>query len=168
MDRLPRSRLNRILAVTSSAPAAVALSIGLACFTVQPAHAQFSAVGTDPGSHQIKQNEPVTFTADEVDYDKDKSLVTATGHVEAWQNGHVMRADKITFDRNTGVAAGTGHVVLMEPDGEVMFADYVEMHNNMNDGILKDMRALLAQNGKLAANGVRRTAGKVVTISFWA
>ena len=38
-----------------------------------------------------------------------------------------MRADKITFDRNTGVAAATGHVVLLEPDGEVLFADYAEM-----------------------------------------
>ena len=52
---------------------------------------------------------------------------------EAWQNGHVMRADKITFDRNTGVAAATGHVVLLEPDGEVLFADYAEMRNKMND-----------------------------------
>ncbi len=51
-----------------------------------------------------------------------------TGHVEAWQNGHVLRADKITFDRNTGVAAATGNVVLLEPDGEVLFADYAEMH----------------------------------------
>ncbi|MEA2738652.1 MAG: LPS-assembly protein, partial [Acetobacteraceae bacterium] len=88
-----------------------------------------------------------------------------TGHVEAWQNGHVMRADKITFDRNTGVAAATGHVVLMEPDGEVMFADYAEMQNNMNDGILKDMRALLQQNGRLAANGAQRSAGAINELS---
>ena len=94
-----------------------------------------------------------------------KPLVTATGHVEAWQNGHVMRADKITFDRNTGVAAATGHVVLLEPDGEVMFADYAEMQNNMNDGILKDMRALLQQNGKLAANGAQRTGGEINELS---
>ena len=100
-----------------------------------------------------------------MDYDKDKSLVTATGHVEAWQNGHVMRADKIVFDRNTGVAAATGHVVLLEPDGEVMFADYAEMHNNMNDGILKDMRALLQQNGRLAANGAQRTNGQINELS---
>ena len=107
----------------------------------------------------------MTFSADEVDYDKDKALVTATGHVEAWQNGHVMRADKITFDRNTGVAAATGHVVLLEPDGEVLFADYAEMQNNMNDGILKDMRALLQQNGRLAANGVQRTGGQINELS---
>ena len=79
------------------------------------------------GPQPLSRNEPVTFTADQVEYDKEKDLVIATGHVEAWQNGHVLRADKIVFDRNTGIAAATGHVVLLEPDGEVMFADYAEM-----------------------------------------
>lgn len=137
----------------------------LGCFGVRNAHAQLSTLTGSTSGHQINRNEPVTFSADEVDYDKDKSLVTATGHVEAWQNGHVMRADKITFDRNTGVAAATGHVVLLEPDGEVLFADYAEMQNNMNDGILKDMRALLQQNGKLAANGAQRTGGEINELS---
>ena len=143
----------------------LALCAVLGLVGLQSAHAQFGALNTNPSSHQVNRNEPVTFTADQVDYDKDKSLVTATGHVEAWQNGHVLRADKITFDRNTGVAAATGHVVLLEPDGEVLFSDYAEMQNNMNDGILKDMRALLQQNGKLAANGVQRTGGQINELS---
>jgi LPS-assembly protein len=138
----------------------------LGCFGVATARAQVSPpAGGGTSGQQINRNEPVTFTADEVDYDKNSSLVTATGHVEAWQNGHVIRADKVTFDRNTGVAAATGHVVLLEPDGEVMFADYAELQNNMDDGILKDMRALLQQNGRLAANGVKRTAGKLNEMS---
>jgi LPS-assembly protein len=126
-----------------------------------PGFAQFGALTSPRPGEQIRTDEPVTFSADSVEYDKDKSLVTATGHVEAWQNGHVMRADKITFDRNTGVAAAYGNVVLLEPDGEVMFADYAEMQNNMNDGILKDVRALLAQNGRMAANGAQRTGGQI-------
>jgi LPS-assembly protein len=158
MDRLHRSRLERIL--TAAALAAV-----LGCCATKSAPAQLSALTAHPSSHQVSTDEPVTFSADSVEYDKDKSLVTATGHVEAWQNGHVMRADKITFDRNTGVAAATGHVVLLEPDGEVMFADYAEMQNNMRDGILKDMRALLQQNGRLAANGAQRTGGQINELS---
>lgn len=130
-----------------------------------PARAQFSALTGQSSGPPLSTNEPVTFSADEVNYDKDRALVTATGHVEAWQNGHVMRADTITFDRNTGVAAATGHVVLLEPNGEVLFADYAEMQNNMNDGILKDMRALLEQNGKLAANGAQRTGGLINEMS---
>jgi LPS-assembly protein len=143
----------------------VALCIGLGCLCAATAQAKVTAETPSRSGPKLNGNEPVTFTADSVEYDKDKSLVTATGHVEAWQNGHVMRADKITFDRNTGVAAATGHVVLLEPDGEVMFSDYAEMRNNMNDGILKDMRALLQQNGKLAANGAQRTGGKINELS---
>ncbi|HEY3847213.1 MAG TPA: LPS assembly protein LptD [Acetobacteraceae bacterium] len=130
-----------------------------------PAWAQSGVLGDLGNNPQPSTKEPVTFGADQVQYDQQNNLVIATGHVESWQNGHVLRADKIVFDRNTGTAAATGHVVLLEPDGEVMFADYAEMTQDMNEGVLKDMRALLQQNGKLAANGVRRTAGKINELS---
>ena len=119
-----------------------------------------SGGGPSPSGHQ-----PVTFSADQVEYDQKNNLVIASGHVEAWQNNHVLRADRVVFDRNTGTAAATGNVVLLEPDGEVIFADYAEMTQDMTSGVLKDMRARLAQNGKLAANGARRTAGKINELS---
>lgn len=148
---------------------AAALNVAVLCAAAALADTALAQTSTTLAPAQTGpaagKNDPVTFSADEVDYDKDNALVTATGHVEAWQNGHVMRADKVVFDRNTGVAAGTGNVVLLEPDGEVMFADYAEMRNHMNDGILKDVRALLRQNGKLAANGVRRTGGEINEMS---
>ncbi|HET6609502.1 MAG TPA: LPS assembly protein LptD [Rhodopila sp.] len=150
-------------------PTAMRLSAGLlllaTCLAAQPAQAQLSQLAAPHPGGSASNNEPVTFTADQVQYDKDNALVTASGHVEAWQNDHVLRADKITFDRNTGVAAATGHVVLLEPDGEVIFADYAEMRNNMQDGILKDMSALLQQNGRLAANGAQRTGGAINELS---
>eukprot|EP01037_Dinobryon_pediforme_P001357 gene1357-1374_t len=86
---------------------------------------------------------------------------TARPGVEAWQNDRTLRADKIVFDRNTGIAAATGHVVLQEPDGQVLFSDYAELSQDMKDGVLSGMRALLSQNGRLAANGARRTDAKV-------
>jgi LPS-assembly protein len=174
MNRPHRSRLKRILAVAARGEAAlgnVALVAATLCtvllgFGVQTGYAQLSSLtNRQSAGPQVNKNDPVTFTADEVDYDKDQNLVTTTGHVEAWQNGHVLRADKIVFDRTSGVAAATGHVVLLEPDGEVLFADYAEMRNNMDDGILKDMRALLQQNGRLAANGAQRTGGEINEMS---
>ena len=91
------------------------------------------------------RDQPVTFTADSVEYDRENALVIAQGHVEAWQNDHVLRADQITFDRNTGVAAANGNVVLLEPDGQVLFADYAELTQDMKNGVLRDMRAILAR-----------------------
>ena len=128
---------------------------------VGPAQAQYSAIGPASGHGPVRNDQPVAFTADQVEYDREHGLVTAAGHVEAWQNDHVLRADKVTFDRNTGVMAAYGHVVLMEPDGEILFADYAEMNQGMKDGVLRDMQAILAENGRLAANGARRTGGEI-------
>lgn len=110
-------------------------------------------------------NQPVTFLADNVSYDRTNGIVSATGHVQAWQNDHYLAADRVTFDRNTGVAAAYGHVVMVEPDGEIIFGDYAEVAQGMRNGIVSGMRALLANGGKLAANGARRIEGKLNEMS---
>ena len=135
--------------------------------TCPPAHAQLKAItqSAQTATHGASRKAPVTFTADRVRYDQEHNLVIASGHVEAWQGEQVLRADEITFNRATGTVAATGNVVLLTAAGEVIFADYAELTQNMTDGVLKNMRALLAQNGKLAANGARRTAGKINELS---
>lgn len=138
------------------------LALGLAPLT---AHAQLSQLSKASQAGPSSRNEPVTFTADRVEYDRDRGIVTATGHVEAWQNDRVVRADKMTFDRNTNVAAASGNVVLLDPGGQVVFSDYAELTEGMRNGVLRGMRALLAENGRLAANGARRTEGKLNELS---
>ena len=127
------------------------------------------AQGTPPGGHghvpPLSRSQPVTFEADNLQYDRDSGIVTATGHVEAFQNGHVLHADKVTYDRNTNVAAASGHVIIIEPDGQVLYSDYAELTGGMREGVLKGMRLRLAANGKLVANGARRTEGKVNEMS---
>lgn len=129
------------------------------------ANAQLASLAAAGSGQPASSSDPVTFTADEVEYDRDNALVIARGRVEAWQNDRILRADRITFDRNTGVAAAMGNVVFMEPDGQVVFADYAELTRNMREGIMKDMRALLPENGRLAANGARRTDGVINELS---
>jgi len=143
------------------------LLLGLLLVAALPGAAQ-AQLGSLIGAGERQQgsrDQPVTFTADSVEYDRDNALVTAQGHVEAWQEGHVLHADKVTFDRNTGVMAAQGNIVLMEPDGQVVFADYAELTQDMKSGVLRDMRAILAENGRMAANGARRTNGQLNEMS---
>jgi LPS-assembly protein len=113
----------------------------------------------------VARDAPVTFTADEVEYDRDKNLVTARGHVEVWQAGRIVRADEMTFNRQTGVMVAIGNVVMMQSDGQVLFAQYAELSRDMSEGILKTVRAQLQNNGKMAANGMRRTGGALNELS---
>ncbi len=118
-----------------------------------------------PAPTPVNRRDPVGFTADQVEYNRETGIVTATGNVEAWQNDHVLRADKITFDRNRDIAAASGHVYMIEPDGQVLFSDYAELTQGMREGVIKNMQALLAENGRLVANGARRTEGKINEMS---
>lgn len=128
-----------------------------------PARAQLAAVA---GARvPVSASAPFTFSADSVTYDRKKSLVIAKGDVEAWQNGVVLRADEVTYNRATGEATARGHVVLIQPDGEVLFADFAELSRNFQNGVFDDPRALLPGNGRLAANGGRRTNGLIDTLA---
>lgn len=111
------------------------------------------------------QNAPVTFTADEVQYDQNAALVVARGRVEAFQGGRILRADELTYNRNTGVATARGNVQLIEADGQVMFAESAELSNQMRDGVLEGLRGYLLMNGRIAANGARRTGGSIFDLS---
>ncbi|HEY5302209.1 MAG TPA: LPS assembly protein LptD [Acetobacteraceae bacterium] len=140
-----------------------ALALGAALLAMPAARAQLPSLGG--ASLPVSRTAPVTFSADQVQYERDKSLVIAKGHVEAWQNGVVLRADEVTFNRQTGEAVARGHITLIQPDGQVMFADYADLDRGFHNGTFGDPRALLPQNGRLAANGGVRTNGLIDELS---
>ena len=143
--------------------AILALGALLATLTAAPALAQPSTIA---GGHlPVSREAPVTFSADQVEYQREKSLVIARGHVEAWQNGVVLRADEVTFNRQTGETVARGHVTLIQPDGEVLFADRADLDRGFRNGTIGGPRALLPQNGRLAATGGRRTGGLIDELS---
>ncbi len=144
--------------------AALLLATALVAVGGVSAHAQFTAMHS--GAEQpVAKDQPVFWQSDSAEYDRENGIVTLAGHVEIWQGVRDLRADKVTYDRGTGVVAASGHVALLEPDGQVMFGDYAELTQGMKDGIISNMRAQLAENGHLAANGARRLDARVNELS---
>lgn len=140
------------------------LAVLAAALAASPAWAQRTVPGATlhlPPEPPLNKTAPVYYQADSATYNRDTGIVTLAGHVEIWQDQRILRADKVTYDRNTGVAAARGHVVLLDPVGQVMFADYAELSQGMKNGVLSNIRAQLAENGKLAANGARRIDGRI-------
>ncbi len=135
-------------------------ALGATLLLPQPATAQ-PAILSAPGGPPVSNSEPVTFLADKLTYNRSTGIVTATGHVQAWQGAHVIEADKIMYNRNTGITIAIGHVVLLEPDGQVLFSDRAQLSRGMQNAVLTGMSVRLAENGRLIANGARRTGGKI-------
>lgn len=103
---------------------------------------------------------PVLFKADRLRNEQKIGLIVATGNVEFSQNGRTLLADNVSYNRRTDTVTANGNVSLLEPTGEVVFADHVELTGNMRDGIIENMRVRLSDNSRIAAVGGRRIGGE--------
>ncbi|HSM96869.1 MAG TPA: LPS assembly protein LptD [Rhizomicrobium sp.] len=102
--------------------------------------------------------------ADDVTYDVNGKVVTASGHVEVDHNGRIVTTDLLTYDQNTDTLVATGNVVMMAPDGTVIFSPRATLSNEMKDGVLEGFRALIGKTGRLSAVEARRKDGTVTTL----
>jgi LPS-assembly protein len=102
---------------------------------------------------------PVQFSADEVQYDQELGLVIAKGHVELSQGAEIVLADTVTYNQKTDTVTASGNVSLLEPTGDIVFSDYVELHNDLRDGFIKDIRMLMSDGSRMAGNTARRVNG---------
>ncbi len=113
-------------------------------------HAQSLSSGTDA---------PALLRANEVQVDDDLGLVVARGQVEISQGERLLKADTLTYNRRTNVVTASGGVMLVDPSGDVIFADFVELTSDMRDGTIRNLRAMLADQSRFAAVTARRADG---------
>ena len=109
------------------------------------------------GTGAANSNAPITFEADEVQYDEEHSLTIAKGHVEITQGTQILLADVVTYNQRTDTVTASGHVSLMTADGQVVFSDYMELRDQLTNDFAKNVRALMTDRSRLVANGFRRT-----------
>ena len=104
-------------------------------------------------------SQPLLFTADEVQYDQDLGLTVAKGNVEISEGDQILLADTVTYNQRTDTVTATGHVSLMQPTGDIAFADFMELHDHLRDGFIKDIRILRSDSSRMAGNTARRSDG---------
>jgi LPS-assembly protein len=117
------------------------------------------AAGTASAPAGGDKNAPMVFQADEVAYDDQLGLTVAKGHVEISKGGEVLLADTVSYNQHTDTVTASGHVSLLMPTGEVLFAEFMELRDSMNNGFAQKVRMLLADRSRLAANAARRING---------
>ncbi len=131
----------------------------LALLAAGPAAAQTRAPAGQGA--QPPAQPPVLMTADQLDHDRERNVVTAYGNVEIAQEGRVLNADKVIYDMNADRLFAYGHVVLLEATGEVMFSDQAEVTGDLRTGVAEHIRILMTNDARVAANVGRRTGGVV-------
>ncbi|MDA0228703.1 MAG: LPS assembly protein LptD [Proteobacteria bacterium] len=107
----------------------------------------------------------VVMNADSLTYDENHGTVTASGNVEVSQGHRLLIADTVSYNEGQDMMTASGNVTLMEPSGEVLFADYLELSDEMRDGVLRNIRLLLDEDTRIAANSARRSDGNRTEMS---
>ena len=102
-------------------------------------------------------NQPVLLNADELTYDETLGIVIATGDVELAQGDRLLLADRVTYNEKTSVVTATGNIRLLEPSGDVIFADYSELTDDLAQGFVQQVRVLLTDNSRVAGTEAERT-----------
>lgn len=132
------------------------------------AWSQTNPVGTpgvspvaQPGADKDKgKGQPVLLSAEHLDYDEDLGIVTARGHVELSQGSRLLLADTVSFSEKTNIVTASGNVSILEPTGEVLFANYTELSDDMSRGFVDQVRVLMSDNSKFAAMQGERLDGR--------
>lgn len=118
------------------------------------------AAHTGARAQEIRPSkDPVVFTADQVTYNEELGIVVASGNVEFAQGERVLQADTVTYNQKTNIVTATGNVSLLGEGGEVVFANYIEITDDLKNGIIKDIGLLLSDRSRLAGAGGRIQGG---------
>jgi LPS-assembly protein len=143
------------------AAALLALSFGL---LAMPAIADEPAAVEQPAEAEDAEGKPepgILFIADTLIYDSKARVVNASGHVQAWRSGRTIVADEVRYDEAADRVTAKGNITLFEATGEIVFADEMELTGDLKEGVIDNVRAILADGARLAAANGERSGGNV-------
>jgi len=116
-----------------------------------------------PTSTSAAPDQTVDFSADQVIYDSDADVVTATGEVRMRREGQYLAAERVTWNRKTDEVRAQGSVVLLTPQGDKLVGQDAVLTNEMHDAAISNLMVVLENGGRVAAErGSRR--GDITTL----
>jgi LPS-assembly protein len=105
----------------------------------------------------------IDFEADELRYDTDADIVTASGNVVLKSRGQSVRANSVTWNRKTGSILAEGAIRFVDEDGNQLFTDKLELTEKLEAGMMENLLLALAEGARLAArSGTRAEDGTIV------
>ena len=103
---------------------------------------------------------PIYFSADEIQEDSNNNTITAKGDVIIKREGTTLKTDLLVYDKKNDVLTAKGNVSIEQPDGSKIFADNATLSDKMSRGTINEVKAILADESRIAATRIKQTAKK--------
>ncbi|CUH39639.1 Organic solvent tolerance protein [Jannaschia seosinensis] len=97
----------------------------------------------------LAQEGPATLVADRIDFDQDR--LVASGKVEIFADGRILRADRITYLRDEDRVIVDGDVTLIDGPDTVLVADYASLSADLRNSVVQGARLVLDRRLQISA-----------------
>ncbi|UXN04652.1 LPS-assembly protein LptD [Bartonella sp. HY406] len=147
---------------------ALACGTALACVlgTVGlPSSAYTQNIGSLTTSNSANNNAPMLLSADEMVMDRDQHTVTARGNVQIEYNGNRIVAREVTYNQQTKRVMGRGNVEIVDAKGVKVYAQEVDLTDDLGEGFVNSLRAETADNTRFAAESAERSGGQMTVFN---
>ncbi len=117
----------------------------------------------DALSPTLPEDAKMLLSANELVYNQDAERVIVRGAVQINYGGYQMVAQQVEYSQKTGRIIATGEIELIEPGGNKIYADQMDVTDNFANGFIETMRIETTDLTKLAAvNGERRNGEEII------
>ncbi len=109
-----------------------------------------------------QQEREIAFEADELSYDSESDIVTASGDVILQRGDQSVRSNNISWDRKSGAILASGNVRFVDENGNQLFTESLELTDELKAGAMEDLLLAMREGGRLAArSGLRDENGAI-------
>ena len=107
----------------------------------------------------------VNLSADQMTFDRDQKVVKAIGNVHIRHKGRKLIADSVTYNQKTDIVTAEGGVTLLEPTGEKVFGNKIQITGDLKDAVIENVGIILKDHARIVGAGARRSAARVTKLS---
>jgi len=126
-----------------------------------PAWAQDTNI--DSFNPKLPDDAKMLLSANELVYNKDAERVIVRGAVQINYGGYQMVAQQVEYSQKTGRIIATGEIELIEPGGNKVYADQMDVTDDFGNGFIEQLRVETTDLTKLAAvSGERRNGEEMI------
>lgn len=129
-------------------------ALGFLLPVTAPAFAQTAL--QQPATAQVPENAKLLLTSSELIYDRDTQKVVAVGGVQIDYGGYKLVAKRVEYDQKSGRMMAIGDIEMVEPSGNRVYADKLDVTDDFANGFLDALRIETTDNTRMVAVKGRR------------
>ncbi|GES44781.1 LPS-assembly protein LptD [Rhizobium dioscoreae] len=124
-----------------------------------------AGAATSPLKVKVPEGSKLVLSSNELVYNKDTQIVTATGAVQINYGGYRMVAQKVEYNQKSGRMTALGNVELITPDGNRMYGDKMDVTDSFSDGFVNALRIEMPDNTRMVAEKGERVGGNQLILT---